>query len=246
MTQKPVVLITGGGRGIGAATARLAASRGYAVAINYKSNEAAAAGVVKAIEGDGGRAVAIRGDMANEDDVERVFDDVDTSLGRLRHLVYNSGVTGQNSRFDSVATTTLRDVVDINVMGAFFAARAAIRRMSTRHGGGGGSMVFLSSAVANLGAAGEYVWYAASKGAIDSLTIGLSRELAQEGIRVNAVAPGAIDTDIHEPGRLARIAPQLPMGRVGSPQEVAQAILFLMSDASAYTSGTILRVSGAR
>ena len=245
MTEKQIVLITGGGRGIGAATARLAASRGYAVAINYKSNEATAAAVVKEIEASGGHAIAIQGDMANEADVERVFKAVDV-FGPLRHLVYNSGVTGKNSRFVSVSTQTLRENVEVNVMGAFFCARAAIARLSTRHGGQGGSMVFLSSVQSKLGAAGEYVWYAATKGAVDSLTVGLSRELAGEGIRVNAVAPGPIDTEIHEPGRLARIAPQLPMGRVGTPREVAEAILFLMSDAASYTSGTILTVAGAR
>lgn len=240
-----IVLITGGGRGIGAATARLAAARGYAVAVNYKSNADAAAKVVQEIEANGGRAVAIQGNMADEAEVERVFKAVD-AFGPLRHLVYNSGVTGTNSRFVAVPTQTLRENVDVNLMGAFFAARAAIGRMSTKHGGSGGTMVFLSSVQARLGAAGEYVWYAATKGAVDALTVGLSRELAGEGIRVNAVAPGPIDTEIHEPGRLARIAPQLPTGRVGTPQEVAEAILFLMSDAASYTSGTILTVSGAR
>lgn len=245
MTDRQIVLITGGGRGIGAATARLAALRGYDVAVNYKSNAEAAANVVKDVEGSGGRAIAIQGDMAQEADVERVFKAVD-AFGPLRHLVYNSGVTGKNSRFVAVPTETLRENVEVNVMGAFFTARAAIARMSTKHGGIGGSIVFLSSVQSKLGAAGEYVWYAATKGAVDSLTIGLSRELAGEGIRVNAVAPGPIDTEIHEPGRLERIAPMLPSGRVGTPQEVAEAVLFLISDKASYTSGTILTVSGAR
>lgn len=245
MTDRQIVLITGGGRGIGAATARLAAQRGYDVAINYKSNTVAAATVVKDVEALGSRAVAIQGDMALEADVERVFKAVD-AFGPLRHLVYNSGVTGKNSRFVSVSTETLRENVEVNVMGAFFSARAAIARMSTKLGGAGGSMVFLSSVQSRLGAAGEYVWYAATKGAVDSFTVGLSRELAGEGIRVNAVAPGPIDTEIHEPGRLERIAHTLPSGRVGTPQEVAEAILFLMSDRASYTSGTILTVSGAR
>lgn len=245
MTDKQIVLITGGGRGIGAATARLAAQRGYDVAINYKSNADAAAEVVKDIESSGSRAIAIQGDMAQEADVERLFKDVD-AFGPLRHLVYNSGVTGRNSRFEAVSTETLRENVDVNVMGAFFTARAAIPRLSTRHGKAGGSIVFLSSVQSKLGAAGEYAWYAATKGAVDALTIGLSRELAGEGIRVNAVSPGPIDTEIHEPGRLERIAHTLPSGRVGTPQEVAEAILFLISDRASYTSGTILTVSGAR
>lgn len=240
-----IVLITGGGRGIGAATAKLTAARGYAVAVNYKSNAEAAAAVVREIEKGGGRATAIQGDMAKEDDVVRLFEALDR-FGPLKHLVYNSGVTGKNSRFEAVSTQTLRDNVDINLMGAFFCARAAIPRLSTKHGKAGGSMVFLSSVQSKLGAAGEYVWYAATKAGVDALVVGLSKELAGEGIRVNAVSPGPIDTEIHEPGRLARIAHQLPTGRVGTPQEVAEAILFLISDAASYTSGTTLTVSGAR
>jgi NAD(P)-dependent dehydrogenase (short-subunit alcohol dehydrogenase family) len=200
---------------------------------------------VRGIEQAGGRGLAVQGDMAKEEDVERLFRAVD-AFGPLKHLVYNSGVTGKNSRFEAVSTQTLRDNVEINLMGAFLCARAAIPRLSTRHGKAGGSMVFLSSVQAKLGAAGEYVWYAATKAGVDGLAVGLSRELAGEGIRVNIVAPGPIDTEIHEPGRLARIAPQLPTGRVGTPGEVAQAIVFLMSDAASYTSGTTLTVSGAR
>ena len=245
MTDRQIVLITGGGRGIGAATARLAAERGYDVAINYKSNADAAAKVAKDVENLGGRAVTIQGDMAQEADVERLFKEVD-AFGPLRHLVYNSGVTGKSSPFVAVTTETLRENVEVNVMGAFFSARAAIPRMSTKLGGAGGSMVFLSSVQSKLGAAGQYVWYAATKGAIDSLTVGLSRELAGEGIRVNAVSPGPIDTEIHEPGRMERVAPTLPTGRFGTAQEVAEAILFLISDRASYTSGTILTVSGAR
>jgi NAD(P)-dependent dehydrogenase (short-subunit alcohol dehydrogenase family) len=243
--QGEIVLITGGGRGIGAATARLAASRGYAVAINYKSNAEAAAKVVKDIEAAGGRAVAIAGDMALESDIERMFNAVDR-FGPLRHLVYSSGITGKNSRFEAVSTATLRDALDINVLGAMLCARASIPRLSTKHGRAGGTMTFLSSVQSKIGAPGEYVWYAAVKGAVDSLVTGLSKELAGEGIRVNAVSPGPIDTEIHEPGRLARIAPQLPTGRVGKPEEVAEAVLFLMSNAASYTSGTNLTVSGAR
>ncbi|MFN3351282.1 SDR family oxidoreductase [Pseudorhodoplanes sp.] len=243
--MKDIVLITGGGRGIGAATARLAASRGYDVVINFKSNAEAAVQVVRDIEKAGSRGLAVQGDMAKEEDVARMFAAVDT-FGPLTHLVYNSGVTGKNSRFEAVSTQTLRDNVDINLMGAFFCARAAIPRLSTKHGKRGGSMVFLSSVQSRLGAPGEYVWYAATKSGVDGLVTGLSKELAGEGIRVNAVAPGPIDTEIHEPGRLQRIAPQLPTGRVGTPDEVAAAILFLISDAASYTSGTYLTVSGAR
>lgn len=243
--MRDLVLITGGGRGIGAATAKLAAARGYDVVINYRSNAQTAARVVSEIEQAGGRAIAVQGDMAREEDVERVYGAVD-GFGPLRHLVYSSGVTGKNSRFEAVSTQTLRDNLDINLMGAFFCARAAIPRLSTKHGKTGGSMVFLSSVQSKLGAAGEYVWYAATKAGVDGLVTGLSRELAGEGIRVNAVSPGPIDTEIHEPGRLQRIAPQLPTGRVGKPEEVAEAIVFLMSDAANYTSGTILTVSGAR
>lgn len=246
MKPQPVLLITGGGRGIGAATATLAGARGYAVGVNYKSDAKAADGVVAAIAKSGGKAIAIQGDMAIEKDVERVFATVETSLGRLSHLVYSSGITGMNSRVEAVETRTLREVLDVNVLGALLAVRAAIPSISTKHGGPGGGIVLLSSAVTTIGAAGEYVWYAASKGAIDSMTYGLARELAGDGIRVNAVAPGMIATDIHEPGRLQRVLPNIPMARIGTPDEVAQAILFLLSDASAYTTGAILRVSGGR
>jgi NAD(P)-dependent dehydrogenase (short-subunit alcohol dehydrogenase family) len=246
MTSLPVLLVTGGGRGIGAATAKLAAARGHAVAVNYKSNADAAEGLVAEIAKAGGQAVAIQGDMGREADVERVFTSVDQSLGRLTHLVYNSGITGKNSRVEAVETQTLREVFDVNVMGAFYAVREAVPRLSRKHGGSGGAIILISSVAANLGSPGEYVWYAASKGAIDSMTIGLARELADDGIRVNAVAPGPIDTDIHEPGRLDRIIKQVPLGRAGTPGEIAEAVLFLLSDASAYTTGSILRIGGGR
>lgn len=245
MTQK-ILLVTGGSRGIGAATAKLAAAQGYAVGVNYKSDDKAAGNVVDAIARSGGKAVAIQGDMGSERDVEAVFKTVDDKLGRLSHLVYNSGITGKNSRLEDVATETLRTVTDINVMGAFFATRAAIPRISRSKGGPGGAIVLISSAAATLGAPGEYVWYAASKGAMESMTAGLSKELASDGIRVNAVSPGPIDTDIHEPGRLDRVAPLVPMKRAGTADEVAQAIVFLLSDASSYTTGAILRVAGGR
>lgn len=245
MTEK-ILLITGGGRGIGAATAKRAAEQGYAVAINYKSDEKSAASVVDAIVKAGGKAIAIKGDMAVEGDVERMFKEVDSKLGRLTHLVYNSGITGKNSRVEDVSTQTLREVMDVNVIGAFWCARAAIPRISKNKGGAGGAIVLISSVAAEIGSGGEYVWYAASKGAIDTMTIGLARELVGDGIRVNAVAPGMIATDIHEPGRLERVTPMIPMKRAGTPDEIAQSVMFLLSDASSYTTGAILKVSGAR
>ena len=245
MTEK-ILLVTGGSRGIGAAIAQRAAAQGYAVAVNYKSDEKAAAGVVDAITKAGGKAVAIKGDMGVESDVARVFETVDSKLGRLTHLVYNSGITGKNSRVEDVPTQVLRDVMDVNVMGAFWCARAAIPRMSKNKGGAGGAIVLISSVAAEMGSPGEYVWYAASKGAIDSMTVGLARELVGDGIRVNAVAPGLIATEIHEPGRLDRIGPTVPMKRPGTADEIAQSVAFLLSDASSYTTGAILRVSGGR
>jgi len=245
MTEK-ILLVTGGSRGIGAAIARCAAAQGYAVAVNYKSDEKAAASVVDAITKSGGEAVAIKGDMGVESDVARVFETVDAKLGRLTHLVYNSGITGKNSRVEDVSTQVLRAVMDINVMGAFWCARAAIPRMSKGKGGAGGAIVLISSVASEMGSPGEYVWYAASKGAIDSMTVGLARELVGDGIRVNAVAPGLIATEIHEPGRLDRIGPTVPMKRPGTADEIAQSVVFLLSDASSYTTGAILRVSGGR
>lgn len=246
MTEQPILLVTGGSRGIGAATCRLAAKRGYAVAANYRSDKQAADDVVKAINAAGGRAVAVQGDMAKEEDIARVFDTVDRSLGRLTHLVYSSGVTGKNSRMEFADTQVIRNALDVNVFGALVCVRDSIRRISTRHGGRGGAVVLVSSVASILGAAGEYVWYAASKGAVDAMTLGLAQELAPDGIRVNTVSPGIIDTDIHEPGRLARLAPQLPMARAGRPEEVAETILFLLSDAASFTTGAIVRVAGGR
>jgi NAD(P)-dependent dehydrogenase (short-subunit alcohol dehydrogenase family) len=245
MTAK-VLLVTGGSRGIGAAIALGAGAQGYAVAVNYRSDEKAAAAIVDAIVKVGGKAIAIKGDMGVEADVKRVFETVDQKLGRLTHLVYNTGITGKNSRVEDVSTQTLRDVMDVNVMGAFWCARAAIPRISRTKGGTGGAIVLISSVAAELGSPGEYVWYAASKGAIDSMTVGLARELVGDGIRVNAVAPGLIATEIHEPGRLERIGPSVPMKRPGTADEIAQSVLFLLSDASSYTTGAILRVSGGR
>jgi len=242
----PVLLIAGGSRGIGAATARLAAGQGYDVAVNFKSNSNAAAQVVEAVKAAGRKAVALQGDMAREGDIEGVFDAAAKALGPITHFVHSAGIIGPYSRLDEVATETLREVLDLDTLGAMLCLRAAIRRMSTKHGGSGGAVVMLSSMAATIGGAGECVWYAAAKGAIDSLVIGAAREVGKEGVRINAVSPGVIDTDIQPPGRVERVSPLLPMGRAGEADEVAEAILFLLSDAASYINGANLRVSGAR
>jgi NAD(P)-dependent dehydrogenase (short-subunit alcohol dehydrogenase family) len=242
----PIVLITGASRGIGAATARLAAKRGFDVAVNYLKDRASADAVVAEVAAAGRRAVAVQADMGREDDIARMFASVDAGLGRTTHLVYNTGITGPMSRIETLATKDAQEILAVNVLGAFLCARAAIPRISTKQGGRGGAMVFLSSAMATLGGAGEYVMYSTSKGATESLTIGLARELAAEGIRVNAVAPGPIDTDIHPPDRLARIIQTVPLARAGTMAEVAEAVVFLLSEASTYTTGAILRVAGGR
>jgi NAD(P)-dependent dehydrogenase (short-subunit alcohol dehydrogenase family) len=253
--SRPVLLIVGGSRGIGASTARLAGARGYDVAVNYKSNAAAAAGVVAAVQAAGGvaavqaaggKAVAIAGDTALEDDIERVFDTAAARLGPLTHFVHSAGIGGKNSKLEAATAATVREVLDVNLFGGILCARAAVRRMSTARGGPGGSIVLLSSIASLTGGVGEYVFYAAAKGGIDALTNGLAREVLKEGIRVNAVRPGPTDTEIHEPGRLARITPLLPMGRPGHPDEIAEAILFLLSDAASYITGAVLNVSGGR
>jgi NAD(P)-dependent dehydrogenase (short-subunit alcohol dehydrogenase family) len=241
-----ILLITGAGRGIGAATAKLAASRGFDVAVNYLKDRKSADAVVAAVEATGRRGAAIQADMASEMDIVRMFKEVDDNLGRLTHLVYNTGITGPLSRVETIDARALREILDINVLGAFLCAKAAIPRISTRHGGTGGAMVFLSSAMATLGGAGEYVGYSASKGAVESMTIGLARELAAEGIRVNAVAPGPIATDIHPPGRLDRITRAVPLARAGTVEEVAESVVFLLSAASSFTTGAVLRVAGGR
>jgi len=250
MPARPVVLITGAGRGIGAATAQLAAQRGFDVAVTYKSDAASAAKVINAVKAAGGKGLAIPGDMGVEGDITRMFDTVDEQLGPLTHFVYNCGITGRASRIEAADPATMREVVEVNVLGALLAMPHAIRRISKKHGGAGGAMVLISSMAATLGGANEYIWYAASKGAIESMTVGLSRELALDGIRVNSVSPGMIATEIHAsggmPDRLARLGPTLPMARPGEPEEVAEAILFLLSDAASYINGTILRVSGGR
>lgn len=243
---RPVLLIAGGSRGIGAATGRLAALRGYDVAINYKSNSNAAASVVEAVKKSGGKAVALAGDMAIEADIERVFDAAGRELGPISHFVHSSGIIGPYSRLDEADAQMMRQVFDLDTLGAMLCLRAAVRRMSTKNGGKGGSVVMLSSMAATIGGAGECVWYAAAKAAVDAMVIGVSREVAKEGMRVNAITPGVIDTDIQPPGRVERVGPQLPMGRTGQVSEVAEGILFLLSDAASYINGANLRVSGAR
>jgi len=243
---RPVLLIAGGSRGIGASTARFAGERGYDVAVNYKSNANAAAAVVDAVKASGGRAIALAGDMASEKDIARVFDEATRQLGPITHFVHSAGIIGNNSRLDEVDAQTMRDVLDIDTFGALLCLRECVRRMSTKHGGQGGSIVMLSSMAAPLGGANECVWYAAAKAGVDSMVIGVAREVAKEAIRVNAVSPGVIDTDIQPPGRIERVAPMLPMGRPGTANEVAETILFLLSDAASYVNGANLRVSGAR
>ena len=248
--MKPVLLVTGGSRGIGAATARLAAQAGWAVAVNYTQNSQAADEVVRAIRADGGQAISVQADVGDEAQIMAMFAQVDAKLGRLSGLVNNAGIVDLPSRVDEMSWARLERMMRINVLGSMVCAREAVRRMSTRHGGQGGAIVNLSSAAAKLGAPNQYVDYAASKGAIDSMTVGLTKEVAAEGIRVNGVRPGIIDTDIHAsgglPDRAKEMAPQLPMRRAGTSEEVAQAIVWLLSDAASYTTGSCIEVTGGR
>jgi NAD(P)-dependent dehydrogenase (short-subunit alcohol dehydrogenase family) len=245
------LIVTGGGRGIGAAISRLAAAQGYSVAINYFSDANAANQLVQEISGAGGRAAAIRADVGSEPDILRLFETAEKNLGPLCALVNNAGITGGAfARVDSVEASVLARVMAVNVTGAFLCAREAVRRLSTKHGGRGGAIVNISSRAAELGSAGEWVHYAASKAAINTLTIGLAREVATEGIRVNAVSPGLVDTDIHaasgDPGRLARLISTIPLGRPGLPQEIAEGVLWLLSPAASFVTGSILQITGGR
>ena len=245
-----VMIVTGGARGIGAATARLAGARGYAVCVNYLRNEQAAHRVIDEIRDAGGRAIAVQGDVAKEADVLRLFDETVRQFGGLTALVNNAGILERQTRLDDMDAGRFERVFATNITGSFLCAREAVRRMSTKHGGRGGGIVNVSSMAARLGAPGEYVDYAASKGAIDALTIGLAKEVAGDGIRVNAVRPGVIYTDIHasggEPGRVDRVKSAVPLKRGGKPEEVALAILWLLSDESSYCTGTFIDVSGGR
>ena len=250
MKNGKVLLVTGGGRGIGAQIALGAAKAGWRVAVNYAANADAAATVVEHIEAAGGEALAVKGDVGREADVMAMFAAVDARFGRLDGLANNAGIVDRKARVEEMSLARLERMMRINVIGSILCAREAVKRMSTQHGGEGGSIVNLSSVAAVLGSANEYVDYAASKGAIDSFTVGLAREVATEGIRVNAVRPGTIDTEIHasggQPDRAARVRDSIPMKREGQPREIAAAVLWLLSDEASYTTGTILTVSGGR
>ncbi len=248
--MRQVMVVTGGARGIGAATALMGARQGYAVCVNYRENRAAADAVVGAIRAGGGSAIAVQGDVSREAEVAALFDAVDEALGTVTALVNNAGSTGRASRLDAADTATLRAVIELNVLGVMFCTREAILRMSTRRGGHGGGIVNVSSGAATLGSSNEFVWYAASKAAVDTFTMGVAREVAQEGIRVNAVSPGLIETELHAaagvPDRVEKMAPGIPMGRSAPPEEVAEPILWLLSKGASYVTGAILRVAGGR
>ena len=250
MKNGKVLLVTGGGRGIGAQIALGAAKAGWRVAVNYAANADAAATVVEHIEAAGGEAFAVKGDIGSEADVLAMFAAVDKRFGRLDGLANNAGIVDRKARVEEMSLARLERMMRINVIGSILCARESVKRMSTQHGGEGGSIVNLSSVAAVLGSANEYVDYAASKGAVDSFTVGLAREVATEGIRVNAVRPGTIDTEIHasggQPDRAARVRDSIPMKREGQPHEIAAAVLWLLSDEASYTTGTILTVSGGR
>ena len=248
--MKRVLIVTGGSRGIGAATARLAAQRGYAVCVNYAHNQKAAQSIADEIKEKGGQAIAVACDISSEPEVVRLFESVDKAFGRATDLVNNAGVLERQARVEEMGAARLNRIFATNVTGAFLCAREAVRRMSTRYGGAGGAIVNVSSAAARLGAPGEYVDYAASKAAIDAFTIGLAKEVATEGVRVNGVRPGVIYTDIHasggEPDRVERVKTSIPMRRGGRVEEVAHAILWLLSDEASYTTGAIIDVAGGR
>jgi NAD(P)-dependent dehydrogenase (short-subunit alcohol dehydrogenase family) len=251
MSAAPILLVTGGSRGIGAAICRKAAAAGYDVAINFATDRAAAESVAADVRATGRRAFAVMGDVSREADVLAMFAAVDEGLGRISGLVNNAGITGKSSRLDATTDAIIRRCIDINVTGAILVAREAVKRLSIRHGGAGGAIVNISSIAAGLGSPSEYVWYAASKGAVDSLTIGLAKEVAAEGVRVNAVSPGMVDTEIHarstgDAARVERIRPSIPMQRIGRADEIADAAMFLLSDAASYVTGANLVVGGGR
>ncbi|MDR6294217.1 NAD(P)-dependent dehydrogenase (short-subunit alcohol dehydrogenase family) [Inquilinus ginsengisoli] len=237
-----LLIVTGGGRGIGAAIARRAARDGWAVCVNYRSDAASAAAVAAEIAGAGGQAIAVAGDTSVEDDIRALFDQAEAAFGPVRGLVNNAGITGRNGPLAELEADTLRRVVDVNLIGPILCAREAVRRF--RAAGTKGVIVSLSSGAAQSGSPGEYVHYAATKGAVESFTLGLGRELAAEGIRVNAVSPGMIRTGIHEPGRLDRVTARIPAGRPGEPEDVAEAVAWMLSDAARYTTATVLKVAG--
>ena len=253
MTNTPnpgTLIVTGASRGIGAATAKLAGARGYAVAVNFSTGEAEAKQVVNEIIANGGRALAIRADISRENEIIELFKTAESELGPITALVNNAGITGGFARVEDVTAEQIEKTFAVNVTGAILCAREAVRRMSTRRGGNGGAIVNISSLATRTGAAGEWVHYAASKGAIDSFTLGLAREVATEGIRVNSVSPGLAETEIHaangEPGRLQRLMPTIPMKRAGLPHEIAEGVLWLLSLAASYVTGSILEIGGGR
>jgi NAD(P)-dependent dehydrogenase (short-subunit alcohol dehydrogenase family) len=245
-----VLLVTGGSRGIGAATALLAAQSGWAIAVNYTANSLAADEVVRQIRASGGQAMSVQADVADEAQVLRMFEHIDAKFGRLTGLVNNAGVVDVTARVDEMSVARWKRMFDINVIGSMICAREAVRRMSTRHGGEGGSIVNVSSAASRLGSPGQYVDYAAAKGAIDAFTIGLAKEVAAEGVRVNAVRPGLIETEIHAsgglPNRVKELQHMVPAQRGGTAEEVAQGIVWLLSDAASYTTMSFLDISGGR
>ena len=251
MTSDPgVLIVTGGSRGIGAAICRLASAHGYDVAVNYHTGKASADALVEEIQSKGGCGAAIQADIGNESDILRLIQKSDETLGPLTALVINAAITGGFSRIEKVKSGMLERLMAVNVTGAILCAREAVQRLSTKHGGKGGAIVNISSRAAQIGSPGEWVHYAVTKGAIDTLTVGLAREVAQEGIRVNAVAPGLVDTDIHasdgDPGRLERLLPTIPMGRPGTPQEIAEGVLWLLSPAASFVTGAVLAMGGGR
>jgi NAD(P)-dependent dehydrogenase (short-subunit alcohol dehydrogenase family) len=249
-SREKLLLVTGASRGIGASIARSAARAGWRLVVNYARDAKAAESVVREIEGAGGEAVALQGDVAREADVLDLFEAIDRRFGRLDGLVNNAGVVGKLGRLEQIESADLRRVFEINVFGAFLCAREAVRRMSTAHGGRGGAIVNMSSAASSIGSAGEFIHYAASKAALNTMTLGLAREVAREGIRVNAVEPGLVETEMHEAiggvKRTERLMGTIALGRAAAPEEIADPVLYLLSDSAAYVTGAVLRAAGGR